>query len=154
MSNLYFNEESDYSEENTSVNENFDFIILHFSLSLNRKKRVVSAMRKKLTYSRFSCRFIKCQNRKSRLVQMQTLENEAREIHCLCCGEVMQCLMLRQNPRACEKYLATQLLQATARLLATLVSLIYLIDQFFLLSPVQLSEMKTLGESKALSFCF
>ena len=60
MSNLYFNEESDYSEENTSVNENFDITILHFSLSLNRKKRVVSAMRKKVTYSRFSCRFIKC----------------------------------------------------------------------------------------------
>ena len=38
MSNLYFNEESDYSEENTSVNENFDFTTLHFSLSLNRKK--------------------------------------------------------------------------------------------------------------------
>ena len=44
-----FNEERDYSEENTSDNEDFRSTIFnHFSLSLNRKKRVeMRAMRKK-----------------------------------------------------------------------------------------------------------
>ena len=38
MPDLYFNEESDYSEENTSDNEDFHSTIFnHFSLSLNRK---------------------------------------------------------------------------------------------------------------------
>ena len=45
-----FNEQSDYSEEDTIDNEEFRSTIFnHFSLSLNRKKRVVMrAMRKKL----------------------------------------------------------------------------------------------------------
>ena len=54
MSDLNFNEESYYCEVNTSDNEDFcftilhsTFFILHFRLSLNRKKRVVMrAMRR------------------------------------------------------------------------------------------------------------
>ena len=39
MSDLYFNEESDYSEENTNDNDTFAPPFFdHFSLSLNRKK--------------------------------------------------------------------------------------------------------------------
>ena len=85
-----FNEESDYSEETTSVNEDFRSTIFnHFSLSLNRKKRVeMRAMRKKqnifmlqlpillrIRIGNLNC--CKCGNCK----------NEARETDCLCCRE-------------------------------------------------------------------
>ena len=52
----------------------------HFSLSLNRKKCVVmGAMRKKLNEHIYtpSNRFITYQNRKSQLVQMQTLQKRS-----------------------------------------------------------------------------
>ena len=45
------------------------------------------AMRKKQTYSCYSCQFITYWNKKSRVVQMHC-KNEAREIDCLCCREV------------------------------------------------------------------
>ena len=45
-------------------------------------------------------------------------------------------------------------LWATARLLVTRVSLTYVIDEFFFLLLLQMSKMRTLGESKVLSFCF
>ena len=50
MSHLYFNEESDYSEENTSDNEGFCSAILQqFQFESEQKKRVVMKdMRKKL----------------------------------------------------------------------------------------------------------
>ena len=50
MSNSYFNEESDYSEENTCGNKVFRSTILQpFQLEPEQKKRVVMrAMRKKL----------------------------------------------------------------------------------------------------------
>ena len=86
-----FNEESDYSEENTSDNEDFRSTIFnHFSLSLNRKKRVeMRAMEKKqniftlqlpillhIRIGNLNC--CKCGNCK----------NEAREKDCLCCREI------------------------------------------------------------------
>ena len=47
-----------------------------------------------------------------------------------------------------------QLLWATARLLVTRVSLIFLVDKFFIfLFVVLLKEMRTRGESK-ISFCY
>ena len=58
LSDLYFTEESDYSEENAS--ENTSGLSLHhsstiYSLSLNKKKRVVMrAMREKLRKQSFS----------------------------------------------------------------------------------------------------
>ena len=51
MSDLYFNEEIDYTEENTSNHEDFRSTILQpFQFSLNRKKNrvVMRAIRKKL----------------------------------------------------------------------------------------------------------
>ena len=50
MSDLHFNKESDYSEENTSDKKAFiPPFFNYFSLNLNRKKRVVMrATRKKL----------------------------------------------------------------------------------------------------------
>ena len=49
MSDLYFNKESDYSEVNTSDNDDFRSTSLQPFPFLNRKKRVVMrAMRKKL----------------------------------------------------------------------------------------------------------
>ena len=51
MSDLCFNEESDYPEESLSDNEDFPPLFFnYFSLSLNRKKLLVMrAMRKKLS---------------------------------------------------------------------------------------------------------
>ena len=51
MSHLHFNEESDYSEENTCENEVFHSTILHH--------------RKKLNYSRLSCREVLHTNARS-----------------------------------------------------------------------------------------
>ena len=47
MSDLYFNEESDYSEENTSDNEDFRSTILHFEPE-QKECGVMRATRKKL----------------------------------------------------------------------------------------------------------
>ena len=67
MSHLHFNEESDYSEENTCDNEVFRTTILY-----HRKKLNIFTVQLPIYY-------IKYENRKSRLVQMWTLQNEARE---------------------------------------------------------------------------
>ena len=67
MSHLHFNEESDYSEENTCDNEVFRTTIL-----CHRKKLNIFTVQLPIY-----C--IKYENRKSRLVQMWTLQNEARE---------------------------------------------------------------------------
>ena len=70
MSYLYFNEESDYSEENTVTMKSFS---PPFS-----------------TYSRFSCRFITCSIRVGNLdwCKCGYSKNEAREINFHCCREV------------------------------------------------------------------
>ena len=56
MSNLYFNEESDYSEENTSDSEDCRFTILQpFQVAPKEEKRMVmTAMRKKLQKQLFA----------------------------------------------------------------------------------------------------
>ena len=68
MSHLYFNEESDYSEENTCENEVFHSTILHH--------------RKKLNYSRLSCRDVLHTNARSSQwrcsVQKGVLKNFAK----------------------------------------------------------------------------
>ena len=48
ISNLHFNEESDFSDENTSNNEDFSSILNNFSLSLNRKICVVMERKESL----------------------------------------------------------------------------------------------------------
>ena len=53
-----------------------------------------------------------------------------------------------------EEHPSVQLLWATERLLVTRVRLAYLVNQFFCLFLLQLNKMRTLGESKILSFCF
>ena len=51
MTDLCFNEESDYSEENTSDNEDFCSTILQlFQFKLNKKKRVVMRAMTKFKY--------------------------------------------------------------------------------------------------------
>ena len=60
MSDLYFNKESDYSEENTSGKKAFIPPFFNYcSLNLNRKKRVVmratrKKLQKQLTVRRYS----------------------------------------------------------------------------------------------------
>ena len=60
ISDLYFSEKSDYSEENISDNENFRSTILQpFQFEPEQKKFVVMrARRKKLNIFTFSCRSI------------------------------------------------------------------------------------------------
>ena len=58
MSNLYFNEEKDYSEENTCENKVFCSTILHHRKKLN------------IFMPQMSTYYIQYLNRKSRLVQM------------------------------------------------------------------------------------
>ena len=74
MSHLYFNEESDHSEGNTSDNEDFRSTILHH--------------RKKLNI--FICRFITCNIRIRNLscCKCGLFKNEVTEICCLSCREV------------------------------------------------------------------
>ena len=67
MSHLHFNEESDYSEENTCDNEVFRTTILYHRMKLN------------IFTVQLPIYYIKYEKRKSRLVQMWTLQNEARE---------------------------------------------------------------------------
>ena len=68
MSYLYFNDESDYSEENTCDNEFF-----------------------RSTTLQFICQFIIYSIRIGNLhwCKYEHCKNEAREIDCLCCREVI-----------------------------------------------------------------
>ena len=65
MSQLYFNEESDYSKENTCHNEDFCTTILHHRKILN-----IFTLQLLIYY-------IQYWNRKSQLVQMRTLQKRS-----------------------------------------------------------------------------
>ena len=65
MSYLYFNEESDYSEENTSENEDLCSTILQS---------------------------FQCVSKQKKTCEKKNCKNEGRVIDCLCCREV--CVML------------------------------------------------------------
>ena len=65
ISHLYFNEESNYSEENTYDNEVFRSTILQ-----HRKKLNILTLQLLIYYIQFL-------NRKSRFVQMQTLQKRS-----------------------------------------------------------------------------
>ena len=62
--------------------------------------------------------------------------------------------LVRLNPWVQGKYLAIQPSLVTAWLLAIFASPIHPVDEFIPLSLVLLKEIRTLGESKVLSFCF
>ena len=143
MSHLYFNDESDYSEENTCENEVFRSTILH-----HRKKLNVFTLQLPIYY-------IQYQNRKSHLMQMRTLQkrSDRKKLSLLQRGGC-NAYRFGQNPRTRGKYLAIQLISTSARLLVTRVSLIQLVDEFFFLFLVQLNEIRRQGEFKVLSFCF
>ena len=85
MSHLYFNEESYYSEENTTCdNEVFRSTILH-----HRKKLNIFTLQVPIYY-------IQYKNRKSRLVLMR------REIDCLCCSETDEMVIASVKIPECE----------------------------------------------------
>ena len=71
---LYFNEESDYSEENTSDTEDFRSTILQPYQFESKKRVVMRAVRKKLNLFTLQLPIYTYQNTKSRLVQMQILQ--------------------------------------------------------------------------------
>ena len=71
---LYFNEESDYSEENTSDTEHFRSTILQPYQFESKKRVLMRAVRKKLNLFTLQLPIDTYQNTKSRLVQMQILQ--------------------------------------------------------------------------------
>ena len=81
MSNLYFNEESDYPEETRCANEVFRSTILNHRKKLN----IFTLQCRFITYSTFTCS-IKIGNLD--WCKCRHFKNEAREIDCLCCREV------------------------------------------------------------------
>ena len=80
MSDLYFNEENDLSEENTSEYEDFCSTILQPFLFEREQKKACGNERhdKEAQHIHASAAESKCRHCK----------NEAREIDCLCCREV------------------------------------------------------------------
>ena len=69
--------------------------------------------------------------------------------------KVISVLVVSAKFWICGEHLAIKLLWATTRILVTRVSLIYLVDEFFIFSLlVLLKEMRTRGESKISSCCF
>ena len=122
MSHLNFNEESDYSEQNTCDNEVFRSTILH-----HRKKLNIFTLQLPIYYTHIRIRnldWCKCGHCK----------NEERKIDCLCCREVDAMLIASAKiPELQRKHLAIPLLWVSARLIVIRVSLIYLVDEFIFL---------------------
>ena len=91
MSDLYFNEENDCSEENTSGNEDFRSIILQpFLFDPEQKKECGNARHDKETQhihvSAANLLHIRIGNLD--WYKCRHCKNEVREIDCLCCTEV------------------------------------------------------------------
>ena len=80
----------------------------------------------------------------------QHCKNEAREVDCLCYREVDGMLIASAKIPEREGNLTIQLLWATARLLVTRVSLIYLVDGFFFFFLVYLNDQGWWGETDSL----
>ena len=68
-------------------------------------------------------------------------------------GPDFNSLLLRKNSGTRGKHLPIELLWTTVWLLVTRVSLIYVANEFFSLFLVYLNKMRTLSESKVISFC-
>ena len=90
MPDLYFNEESDYSEENTSNNEDFRSTIFQlFQFEPEQKKRVVMrAFRKKLDIFTLQLSIYCILIGNLDWCKCGHCKNEAREKGCLCYREV------------------------------------------------------------------
>ena len=91
MSDLYFNEASDYSEENTNGNENFCSTILQpFQFEPEQKKTCGNESHEKETKHIHASAANLLHIRKGNLDQCKYghCKNEAREIDCLCCREL------------------------------------------------------------------
>ena len=125
---------------------------IHFSLSLNRKKACGNESHEKET-NLFMLQLQICYILEQEILISTNADLAKNEVIAFVVERCMQCLPFRQNPGAHRKHLAIHVLWATAQLLATRVSLMYLVYEFFSF-PVQLNEMRMLGEFKVLSFCF
>ena len=90
MSHLYFNGESDYSEENTCHDQVFHSATLH-----HRKKLDIFTLQLLIYYIQYS-------NRKSQLVQMWTLQKLSKKIVCLGCREVDAIVIASAKIPECE----------------------------------------------------
>ena len=80
MSHLYFNEASDYSEENTSRNVDFRTTILH-----HRKKLKIFTLQVRIYYIHIRITNLDCCKCGRKCGYCK---NEAREIDCVSCREV------------------------------------------------------------------
>ena len=66
----------------------------------------------------------------------------------------MQCLLLRLECRCAREAFCHPAFMGNCTTISYTVSLIYLVDEFFFLFLVYLNKMRTLAESKVLSFLF
>ena len=140
MPHLYFNEESDYSQENTCDIEVFCTTILHCIKKLN-----IFTLPLPIYY-------IQYQNRKSRFVLKQTLQKLTKGNRLpLLRGECNAYSFGINSQNAREAFHPPAFMGICPTI--TRVSLIYLVDEFFFLFLVQLDKTKRLGESKVPSFC-
>ena len=142
MSHLhYFDEESE--ENRTCDNEVFHSSILH-----QRKKWNIFRLQLSIYY-------IQYKNRKSWLVQMRTLQkwSKRNRLSSLLTGGC-NAYSFSKIPERKESFPSSQLLWASAQLLVSSVSLIYLVDEFFFLFLVQRNGTRRQGESKVLSLYF
>ena len=87
MINFCFNEESDYSEENmcdTTIKSSASPFFNHFSLTVNRKKRVVmKTMRKKINIQVSVADLLHIRIKNLDWCKCRNCKNETREIGCL-----------------------------------------------------------------------
>ena len=106
MSDLYFNAESDYSEENTSDNEHFRSTILQpFQFEPEQKVTCGNENHKKKTKHIHTSAADLLHIRKGNLhwFKCRHCKNEAREIDCLCCREVDAMLITSAKIPECDR---------------------------------------------------
>ena len=136
----------------------------HVSRVFFWRMKPATLLKKETLAQVFSCEFCKISkntfftkhlwaNASDYLKNKQKLSGSEAELFARCTLPVTFCSLLVTFCLLLVTF--SQLLWATARLLGTRVTLIYLVDEFFVFSSlVLLKEMRTRSESKILSCCF
>ena len=127
----------------------------HFSLSLNRKKRVVMrVMRKKLNIFTLQLTIYCILEQKISIGANAGISKTKREKQIVFLVERwMQCLLLRLKSWSVREESHHPVFLGHCPTIVIRLSLVYLVDKFFFLFLVQLNKIRTLGEPNILSFC-
>ena len=156
MSRLYFNEENDYSEENTFDNEVFCSTILQlFQLEPEQKICVLMrAMRKKLNIFKLQLVIFYILGQGifiSAIAYIAKMKLEKQIV--FIADKWMQCVLLQLKSQSLREASCHPAFMGICRAISHTCQP-YLLDEFFFLFLVQLNEIRRLWESKVLSFCF